>query len=439
MSTIRPLATIAILAVLGVFLANKINQGPTVADGQADEAEAWGDAPAYGTTSDSAGDGSSLAASSSATSSLPTTEAPSFDGGDTAITATTPPAEYRSGTPSLQPPTAPQASNDFGNDANSGPAMPALPGNDAFADIELPDDIPEANYEGGPSMVAPAQSNASPSNVASQQAAAPAYAPPAYEAPSYDAPAYDASETTSLPTPPAATGLSSAPASEYGAPMAESPFAAAQANIQAALERGELARAHLLLSQWYGDPSLTTNERAEVDRLLGELAGSVIYSTDHLLAPPHQVQSGETLETIAAKNKVSWQLLAKINRIPTADGVQPGQIIKVLQGPFQAVVDLSESELVLNIAGRYAGRFPVQLDGTAASESQWKVADKQVTPGRSLVLQNAANPSSQPIVLGEALPSTFDPNTPGRISVADADLNDLFDILSVGSEVTIRR
>ena len=81
----------------------------------------------------------------------------------------------------------------------------------------------------------------------------------------------------------------------------------------------------------------------KVETLLGQLAGTVIYSTEHQLEPARVVKPGETLETIAKEYNVPWQLLAKINGIPAPDQLRPGQELKVVRGPFSAVVDLHRS------------------------------------------------------------------------------------------------
>jgi LysM repeat protein len=228
------------------------------------------------------------------------------------------------------------------------------------------------------------------------------------------------------------------------------------------LDRQELARAHQLLSQWYGDPSLTPVEAEKVETLLGQLAGTVVYSTEHQLEPAYVVKSGDTLETIAKQYEVPWQLLAKINGIPAADQVRPGQELKVVRGPFTAVVDLGRSQLTLMLDGRYAGKFPVTVPSAAAvSEGQWLVDQKLVVPSAS-VAQSAYAPAPAAVVraimlrgdaaAGQAASaSTLTmiasggvvvnslAGTPAIIRVSPQDAEELSDILSVGSRVVIRR
>ena len=168
---------------------------------------------------------------------------------------------------------------------------------------------------------------------------------------------------------------------------------------------------------------------------------------EHRLEPPHQVQPGETLATIAQQYNVPWELLAKINGVATAEAVQPGQVLKVLRGPFTADVRLDRGEIVLLIADRYAGRFPIRVSGTQPTEGQWRLDQKKLEPPsnaryasattfkRKLMLSNPA--TGQTIELSDA-PAPA-PGANSMLAVASADLADLYDILSVGSQVTIIR
>jgi len=273
--------------------------------------------------------------------------------------------------------------------------------------------------------------------------------------------------STTATTPVGATSAPApapvdAPRSAEPTPAAStqpSMFAAARVAAQGALDRGELAQALLLLSEWYGDPSLSAAETKEVENLLSQLAGSVIYEGPpaHRLERAYIVQAGETLETIAAKYDVPWQLLAKINDVASPNALQPGQELKVVRGPFSALVEISKRRMTLMLDRRYAGKFAIELDPTTSiEEGQWKVDQKLLTPAtatpygapdqgptedRSLLLANLTNPSGPPAVVrgpGATDPVTSEPK--GRtIRMKGADVEDIFDILSEGSRVTIRR
>jgi LysM repeat protein len=225
----------------------------------------------------------------------------------------------------------------------------------------------------------------------------------------------------------------------------EQSFVESWPGIQALLDRGELTEAHKQLSKWYGDPSLTPTDSERVDTLLSQLAGTVVYSTEHRLAPAHVVKDGETLETIAKEYNVPWQLLAKINGVAAADQVRAGQELKVVRGPFSAVVDLSRNQLTLMVDDRYAGKFPISVSpGPTIADGEWVVGNKSnpQAPGHALLLKgNAAAPGSpapQLIIVGESLGVNSDGGS-SVIKVASNHAEELSDILSIGSRVVTRR
>jgi LysM repeat protein len=240
-----------------------------------------------------------------------------------------------------------------------------------------------------------------------------------------------------------------------------SPFATSWPIIQGALERQELVEGYDMLSQWYDNPNLSPAEAEQVETLLSQLAGTVVYSTEHRLEPPYTVRAGDTLQTISQQYQVPWQLLAKINGIPATNMVQPGQQLKVIHGPFAAVVELQKSQLTLMLGGRYAGRFPISAEPTATeSEGEWVLEQKLVNPttaatGVVNTSYDAAAPVDRVLVLrsesptagGATISITGGPVSPaGPTAIAPAafhlsatDAEEVADILSVGSRVTIRR
>jgi LysM repeat protein len=267
-------------------------------------------------------------------------------------------------------------------------------------------------------------------------------------------------------------GAASTPAPRVAAPMSAQSFASAWSLIDAALQKGELARAHQMLSPWHGNQSLTPVESQQVEKLLGQLAGTVIYSTEHRLEPPYLVRQGETLESIARQHDVPWQLLAKINGVPPTEPLRPGQQLKVVRGPFEGVLDLRRKQLSLKLDGRYAGKFAVSGPTDASfPPGEWRVVDKPAAPvarpsvyggaasgapavSRSLLLANAAATAANPgvqIQIGASAATaaaTGEINglraeraggSPYVIQVSPRDAEELADILSLGSRVVILR
>lgn len=425
MSTIRPLATIAVLAALGVFLALKINEGPAVAVN-----DQWSQAPLIDT--ETSGEPPAWNVEGTEPTAI---EPPPFGGADgSSVTA-------RSAPSWAEAPKAPSAPS-----PETTPSFPSLP------------DLPAAPSEPTPDFdsLPPIQGQPTGTKLATEPAA-PAF--PGTSAQSLAPPSNQGGTNYGDRVPSGISGgvpslgsSASAYPSSPTEPSATAGFDAAWEAAQTALDRDELPRAHQMLSQWRGEPGLTPEQNQRVETLLGQLAGSVVYSTEHRLEPPHLVAAGETLATIAQQYDIPWQLLAKINGVAAANGVQPGQTLKVLRGPFDAQVDLARGEIVLLLDDRYAGKFPVRVEGTAPGDGDWRVDQKRLDEVRrpmvGAVVPTAAAAIREPKVVlqsqaGQRVELSASTNpTPGaagRLTVASNDLADLYDILSVGSSVTIRR
>jgi len=232
-------------------------------------------------------------------------------------------------------------------------------------------------------------------------------------------------------------------------------FNALMEAVQARLDEGRLAEAHLALSTLYDKPHLPAPLARQVTELLDQLAGTVIYSRAHYLEPPYVVRPGETLEQIAQQYQVPALLLARINGISDPSQLRPGRELKVVRGPFSAVIHLDRFELTLMLNGRYAGRFAIGIGGDAPElEGAYTVQAKVPNPsycgpdGVNIEAGDPRNPLGKLLIdLGEgvALHGTDDPSKVGRISergvicLAPRDIDDLYGILSIGSQVVIER
>jgi len=248
------------------------------------------------------------------------------------------------------------------------------------------------------------------------------------------------------------------PQSNSGAGAREEFVAAWDAAI-ALLDQNKLAEAHLALSEWYGSPVLTPDDEAQLVDLLDRLAGTVIYSRQHQLERPHEVQPGETLEQIAGLYEVPWELLANINGIRDPQRLRTGQELKVIRGPFNALVELEKFRLTLFVQGRYAGRFKIGIGKDETTPlGDFEILQKIVNPtyyGKPVIDQDDPNNplGDYALDLGNKIliHGTNDPQSIGRaeskgcIRLDNRDIKDVFEILSVqtdrsaGSKVTIRR
>jgi LysM repeat protein len=495
MSSIRPLITITILVAVGVFLFTKINDGPVplppemensleqasavgVPPLAADSSSTLAPAPAWSDPSSGASTSVAAIEPTPSPTTLPTaTVEPVAPQTLTAAPADLPPI------PELPPVVAAEPSPVATTPvpltppvATTTPATATAPGS-ATTSIPLPANIPVAQYPGDAAapapetipMTPPSALDAQPTAQSANQLPLPATAEaamPIEPAALPSAPGDDRYRIASAEPPmatPSTTATSSPAATASANPIADPStptFSSVWPDIQAALDRQELVAAHAMLSRWYGNPNLTPAEAQQIESLLSQLAGTVVYSTEHRLEPPYTVHAGDTLQTIAQQYEVPWQLLAKINGIAAANMVQPGQQLKVVHGPFSATVELDKSQLTLMLDGRYAGRFPISIEeGASLSEGRWVLEQKLVQPTTQdstvvsasyapsavdhvLVLRNespTASGATISITGGKSAPSGPTAVAPAAIRLSPRDVEEVADILSVGSPVTIRR
>ena len=256
--------------------------------------------------------------------------------------------------------------------------------------------------------------------------------------------------TTPLTTLLQAAAKAGPPAgSTLGSPNRQS-FADLMATARGELDRNRLLDAYRMLSNRYRDPMFTPAENGQIERLLDQLAGTIVYSTQHFIERPHLIGPDETLEKIAHRYQVPSQLLAKINGLAPSKPLKPGSWIKVVRGPFSAEINLAKRELTLRLPdGGYAGRFAIGVGHDVPQiDKSYRVFDKIETPPAPTAYLGAAPSAKQKWIGLEGrlgIHAATNPANVGRSTAADGitlrarDVDDLYDILSVGSQVVIRR
>ena len=229
-------------------------------------------------------------------------------------------------------------------------------------------------------------------------------------------------------------------------------FQAAWEKCSRLLEDGRLVEGLTELSSWHEHPRLSATENQQLTDLLDQVSGTVIYSTQHFTEPAHVVKDGERLQEIADQYSLPWQLLAKINGIEDPASLQSGEQLKVVRGPFGGVIQIEKRQLTLMLGNLYAGRFVIGIGrDLPPREGTFTVTEKVSNPvyhGRERTI-NADDPSNplgeRWIALGSdmgihgvgPLTDIGSTNQPGSISLGQRDIDDVYDILSVGSKVMI--
>lgn len=118
------------------------------------------------------------------------------------------------------------------------------------------------------------------------------------------------------------------------------------------LDSGEHIEARTVLSKLLTTPGLTlSSSDAQMARQsLASVNAELIFSPNvdpkDPLVEKHVVQPGESYTRIAGPAKVTAKLLEIVNRTPPTK-LQAGKAIKVIRGPFHAVVDKSDFRMDL--------------------------------------------------------------------------------------------
>ncbi len=138
-------------------------------------------------------------------------------------------------------------------------------------------------------------------------------------------------------------------------------------------------------------------ERIVPDEELLRLSHQVFFEPGTHYLPAYEVQPNDQLGRIAREYQVTWQYLARLNQIEP-DKIRSGQNLKVLQGPFHAVVDLSQRQLTVHANGYYVRSFPVAVG-----------KDHSTPTGEFPVLNKVENPTYYG---PDGIISADDPNNP---------------------------
>lgn len=229
----------------------------------------------------------------------------------------------------------------------------------------------------------------------------------------------------------------------------ESGFNFAEIDLQ--IKGGKIVEAHQALSKLYWQqPDLRSSVQERIDLT----AKALYFSPQPHLQEPYVVQPGDQLRKIASKYHVSWQYLARLNRTDPKR-LREGQKLKVINGPFGAVVTLRDFELTLHLGGQYVRSYPCCIGkNNSTPTGKFKVLNKVTNPqytdpdGKVFSGTDPKNPlGSHWLDLGDSygIHGTIEPDSIGKaesrgcVRMLNADVNEVYDLLEAGAEVIIRQ
>jgi LysM repeat protein len=220
--------------------------------------------------------------------------------------------------------------------------------------------------------------------------------------------------------------------------------------IDKALQLGDHPTALRELSRWYWrHPDL----RHELHPQLEELAKIVYFSPRPHFYEPYVIQPNDRLQNVARKYQVPWEYLCRVNNV-NAKKIRAGQKLKVVDGPFSAFVSLSNYELIVHHKGAFVRWYPVGVGKDGSSPvGTFAVKEKLVNPtyygdDGLMAADDPKNPLGERwIDIGDSfgIHGTIDPASIGKnesrgcIRLLSEDVEELYDLISVGSQVVIQR
>ncbi|MCH7592210.1 MAG: L,D-transpeptidase family protein [Planctomycetes bacterium] len=140
--------------------------------------------------------------------------------------------------------------------------------------------------------------------------------------------------------------------------------------------------------------------RAELTRIGNETIFSPRLVPGDPLVDRYVIKPGDSLAKIAKANKVSADLLAAINDIRDKNRIRAGQSIKVIKGPFHAVIEKSSYSLDVFLESTFVKHFRVGLGADGSTpRGEWRIATKLENPtyypprsGRVIASDDPQNP-----------------------------------------------
>lgn len=279
-------------------------------------------------------------------------------------------------------------------------------------------------------------------------------------------PALAVPEPAPEPVPPAMSQGEPEPTAVIK-PAEPEPSEEVKALIEQAVEArkaGKVIASRDLLNDVLKHP-LSETVRQEVKSQLSKLSERWLLSrdvlTDDTLTEIYKVQRGDLLANIGNECKVPYQILQQINGIIRAEQLQAGQNIKIIRGPFNAVVSRSTYTLDLYLQDKYIKSYKVGLGlpNRQTPTGLWRVkpGDKLIKPtwtdpdtGRTYIADDPDYPlGSRWIGLeglegeakgrtGFAIHGTKDPETIGTqsskgcIRLFNGDVIELYNLLFAG-------
>ncbi len=217
------------------------------------------------------------------------------------------------------------------------------------------------------------------------------------------------------------------------------------------LQNSDLLRAHRELSTLYW---AKPRWRPAIRERIEKTANAIYFDPQPQFLQPYVVKANDQFAVFARHYNVPWQYLAKLNHVDPKK-IRPGQQLKVIKGPFSAIIELNGFLLTVHAYGYYVRAYSIGIGKDGATPIGKfpvlkKVPNPQYTDPEGHVIDGGdpSNPLGErwlDLGKGYGIHGTIAPNSIGKaesrgcIRLRNEDVEEVYDMLAVGSEVTIRR
>ncbi|MBM3249577.1 MAG: LysM peptidoglycan-binding domain-containing protein [Candidatus Omnitrophica bacterium] len=220
-------------------------------------------------------------------------------------------------------------------------------------------------------------------------------------------------------------------------------------------EKGELLAAKEAYQKLIGE-YLNSAQVSEWQKKAEELNMELLFSaTVTPKSVSYEIKPGDTLARIAREFKTTPELIMKSNNL-SGDRIVPGRKIKVWNAPFSILVDKSQNTLILKCDDEIMKTYIVSTGkNNSTPTGTFKIANKLMNPPWFKKGSSSPIPAGSPEnILGTrwmgfdrltdyGIHGTIDPQslgkqvTQGCVRMANPEVEELYIIVPVGTEVTI--
>lgn len=168
------------------------------------------------------------------------------------------------------------------------------------------------------------------------------------------------------------------------------------AEAGADIKAGKIIAARDKLNNVLLSVPLSSKQRQAIKATLANLSNKWLFSRDphsgDTLTATYKVQPGDLLSQIAKQYHVPYEILLTINNIRRPENLRAGETIKVIKGPFHAIVYRSTFTLDLYLGNKtYVKSYKVGLgeQGLGTPTGKWRVK-----PGGKLIKPTWTDPTT---------------------------------------------